>query len=285
LAAARESRRRTRAFESMSRGCIRTSHSNDHAREFAAFYVELVGRGRPPLHPASPFRRAEPFRAAGRNRWRAVLPSDTCSGVSEARQLDLFGGGEPSFDASLAKLERVTLSADAWLDYAPGWLSGHEALFSVLSESVRWRKEKRTMYERIVEVPRLVATLPADGPLPSVIVAVNRALSKHYDETFERIGLAFYRDGAESVAWHGDYVARNLPSALVATVSLGGPRRFLFRPRGGGQSMALSLGWGDLLVMGGSTQRTFEHAIPKVRQAPPRIAVMFRPVWTEPPAQ
>lgn len=199
--------------------------------------------------------------------------------MAEARQLGLFGGGEPKLDATFSKLERVTLSSDAWFDYVPGWVSGHEALFSSLSANVRWRKESRTMYERSVVVPRLVASLPEDGAVPAVVAEARRVLSSRYGESFERIGLAFYRNGADSVAWHGDYVARNLPSALVATLSLGGPRRFLLRPKGKGQSLSLSLGWGDLLVMGGSAQRTFEHSIPKLKQAPPRIAVMLRPVW------
>ena len=69
--------------------------------------------------------------------------------------------------------------------------------------------------------------------------------------------------------------------ALVATVSVGAPRRFLMRPHGGGRSVSLSLGWGDLLVMGGTCQRTWQHAIPKVKSALPRIAIMFRPSWRE----
>ena len=84
-----------------------------------------------------------------------------------------------------------------------------------------------------------------------------------------------------SVAFHGDYVAREMDRALVATVSVGAPRRFLMRPTGGGKSIALTLGWGDLLVMGGTCQRTWQHAIPKVKHALPRIAIMFRPVWTK----
>ena len=80
------------------------------------------------------------------------------------------------------------------------------------------------------------------------------------------------------VAWHGDYVARRMPQALVATVSVGEPRTFLLRKTGGGRSMALKLGWGDLLVMGGSCQRTFQHAIPKAARAGSRIAIMYRPV-------
>jgi alkylated DNA repair dioxygenase AlkB len=198
------------------------------------------------------------------------------------RQLGLFGHELPSFDAGFAGLERTRLSPDAWFDYAPEWLNGHEALFSSLAEGVCWRRERRPMYERIVEVPRLVAALPDDGAVPEVVESIRRALSAHYTEAFERVSLGYYRDGTESVAWHGDYVARKLPTALVATVSVGAPRRFLLRPTGGGQSLALTLGRGDLLVMGGSCQRTFQHSIPKVKSAAPRIAIMFRPVWPEP---
>jgi alkylated DNA repair dioxygenase AlkB len=196
-------------------------------------------------------------------------------------QLGLFGGGTPSCDRAFAKLARTALSVDAWFDYAPGWLTGHEAVFATLLDTVHFRREKRQMYERIVEVPRLVATLPDDGPVPPVVEAAREALSARYGETFARVSLGYYRNGEESVAWHGDYVARKLPSALVATVSVGAPRRFLLRPKGGGTSIALTLGWGDLLVMGGSCQRTFEHSIPKVRSAAPRIAVMLRPIWEE----
>ncbi len=197
------------------------------------------------------------------------------------RQLGLFGGGEPDFDRRFEKLARSELSANAWFDYAPGWLSGHEALFRSLLETTHFRREKRQMYERIVEVPRLIAALPADGPVPAVVEEARLALSARYGETFARVSLGYYRNGQESVAWHGDYVARRLPTALVATISVGAPRRFLLRPKGGGASRALTLGWGDLLVMGGSCQRTFEHSIPKVQSAAPRLAIMLRPVWEE----
>jgi alkylated DNA repair dioxygenase AlkB len=82
------------------------------------------------------------------------------------------------------------------------------------------------------------------------------------------------------VAWHGDTVARELPNALVATVSVGAPRRFSLRPKGGGRSLSLSLGWGDLLVMGGTIQRTWQHSVPKTASAAPRISIMFRPAWS-----
>jgi alkylated DNA repair dioxygenase AlkB len=135
------------------------------------------------------------------------------------------------------------------------------------------------MYEQIVAVPRLVAALPDDGPGHPLLEEMRGALSARYAMPFPRTGLALYRNGDDSVAWHGDYIARELPEALVATVSLGEPRRFLLRPKGGGASRALTLGWGDLIVMGGSCQRTWQHAIPKVAHAAPRLVIMFRPIW------
>ena len=205
--------------------------------------------------------------------------------MAQSRQLGLFGNDAPSIDASFANLTRTRLSEDAWFDYAPGWLRGHENVFTLLGETVRFRQEKRTMFERIVEVPRLVASLPEDGTIPAVVAEARAAISARYGEAFTRVSLGYYRNGSESVAWHGDYVARNLPSALVATVSVGAPRRFLLRPKGGGRSLALELGWGDLVVMGGSCQRTFEHSIPKVARAAPRIAIMLRPVWNAEPGR
>jgi alkylated DNA repair dioxygenase AlkB len=202
--------------------------------------------------------------------------------VAARSQLGLFGGEAAGIDPSFSQLLRTELADGAWLDYAQGWLGGHEALLQELVASVRWRSEERTMYERTVQVPRLYATLPQDGPIPPLLERAREALSSHYGEAFERLSLGYYRDGRDSVAWHGDYVARRLPSATVATISVGAPRVFYLRHKGGKQRLTLSLGWGDLLVMGGTCQRTWEHAVPKVRQASPRIAIMFRPIWHEP---
>lgn len=198
-----------------------------------------------------------------------------------AAQLSLFGHEAPSFDASFSGVTRTELAGGAWYDYAQGWASGSVSLFETLRTSVRWRSEQREMYERTVDVPRLYAILPEDGDVPPVLEAMQRAVSKHYGEDFSRTSLAYYRDGRDSVAWHGDYVARNMEHSIMATLSLGGPRGFRLRPKGGGRSLALSLGSGDLLVMGGTIQRTWDHAVPKVKHAEPRIAVMFRPVWDE----
>lgn len=201
-------------------------------------------------------------------------------------QLELFGQGEPRFDATFAAANRVQLPPDAWLELVPGWLRGHQALFDTLATTIAFRAEQRLMYDRLVDVPRLYATLDEDGPTPEVVSAMRRVLSLRYGEEFERVSLGYYRNGQDSVAFHGDRIARVLPNALVATVSVGAPRRFLMRPVSGGRSLSFSLGRGDLLVMGGSCQRTWQHSIPKSRMvgANERIAIMFRPHWVEPDA-
>ena len=97
-------------------------------------------------------------------------------------------------------------------------------------------------------------------------------------EPFATAGLCLYRDGRDSVAWHGDRIGRSsTEDTIVAIVVLGQPRALLLRPRGGGATLRHDLGHGDLIAMGGSCQRTWEHAVPKsARHAGPRISIQFR---------
>lgn len=197
------------------------------------------------------------------------------------RQLDLFAMGAPAFDAEFRSLRRTELSHGAWIDHAPGWVSGHDALFDELERGLPWRRETMQMYDRTVDVPRLLAKVTLDGAGQPLIDQMRHAISQRYGEEFVYTTAALYRDGSDSVAFHGDTTARNMIEALVATVSLGAPRRFMLRPADGGASMSLPLGRGDLVVMGGTCQRTWRHGIPKVAHAGPRIALMFRPQWAK----
>jgi len=200
-----------------------------------------------------------------------------------AHQPSLLGGCPPSVDpAALERIQRTALDDSAWVEYLPGWVAGHEALYAELCASTTWRAERRPMYDRVVDVPRLLAQLPEDGPGHPVLEEIRALLAARYATTFPRLSLGYYRDGRDSVAYHGDTTARDLPEAIVATVSLGEPRRFLLRPRDGGRARTFALGWGDLIVMGGACQRTWRHAVPKVAHAGPRIAVMYRPIWEAP---
>jgi alkylated DNA repair dioxygenase AlkB len=180
-------------------------------------------------------------------------------------------------------VHRATLSGGAWLDVRRGWLSGADALFRRLLEVVPWRAERRQMYERVVAVPRLLCFYGEGEPLPDPgLDASRRALDAHYGaelgESFATAGLCLYRDGRDSVAWHGDTIGRgSTQDTIVAIVSLGAPRALLLRPRGGGPTIRHEFGHGDLVTMGGSCQRTWEHAVPKTAQpVGPRISVQFR---------
>lgn len=189
-------------------------------------------------------------------------------------QGSLFGGGSVGFDHEYRNLERHQLDEESWLDHAPMWLHGDEELFRAIADGAEWTQPVVPMYDRKVVTPRLVARLDAD-PHP-VIPEIIDSLTHRYRVRLDQVSAGWYRDGQDSVAFHGDRIARERPQAIVATVSLGGVRRFLIRPKTGGESRAFSLGHGDLVVMGGACQRDWEHAVPKVARAEPRIALMFR---------
>ena len=185
---------------------------------------------------------------------------------------------------SLRPIKRRPLRHGAWVDVLPGWLTGADILFEKLAEGVEWQAERRQMYDRMVDVPRLLRFYREDEPLPeAILVDARNALSERYagelGEPFRTAGLCYYRDGRDSVAWHGDRNGRGASEdTMVAIVSVGAARPLLLRPRGGGDILRFALGHGDLIVMGGSCQRTWEHAIPKmVRTIGPRISIQFRP--------
>ena len=183
-----------------------------------------------------------------------------------------------------ASVRRTVLGHGAWVDIRRGWMAGAGVLFDRLRETVPWREERRRMYDRVVGVPRLLCFYGEGEELPDpALDAARQALGRHYradlGEPLCTAGLCLYRDGRDSVAWHGDRIGRGATEdTVVAIVSLGAPRALLLRPRRGGPALRHDLGHGDLLVMGGSCQRTWEHAVPKTaRVTGPRISVQFRP--------
>jgi alkylated DNA repair dioxygenase AlkB len=205
--------------------------------------------------------------------------------MSVAVQDSLLDFGDEPRPTAL-RPERVPLTDGAWIDVQRGWLAGSAALFGQLAERVPWKAERRRMYDRTVDVPRLLCFYGEDAALPDrALDACRDALNAHYraelGEEFTTAGLCFYRDGRDSVAPHGDTIGRgSTEDTMVAIVSLGEARPLLLRPRRGGtgETLRYSLGHGDLIVMGGSCQRTWEHAVPKsTRPVGPRISVQFRP--------
>ena len=194
-------------------------------------------------------------------------------------QGSLFGFAEPRPDESFATCTRAVLDGGAWIDHQPGWLAGSDTLFAELLEAAPWRQRTRHLYDKVVDEPRLTAWFGAEEGrfvLPPVVVRMQRLLSARYLVELDSVGCNLYRDGRDSVAWHGDTVRKTMVEPIVAIVSVGEPRTLLLRPRGGGRSRRYDLGNGDLFVMGGTCQHTWEHAVPKVRQAGPRLSITYR---------
>ncbi|MCB0997459.1 MAG: alpha-ketoglutarate-dependent dioxygenase AlkB [Acidimicrobiales bacterium] len=191
-------------------------------------------------------------------------------------QGSLFGGCEPAA-GSVAALVRTALDGDAWVDHATGWLAGHDRLFDQLVSTLAWQADRRPMYERVVDVPRLTAWYQlADEHVPAVVADVASLLGAHYATHFDSMGANLYRTGADSVAWHGDRIGAHRQRSTIALLSLGAPRPFLLRPADGGPSLRFQLGRGDLLVMGGRCQVAWQHCVPKVARAEPRLSIALR---------
>lgn len=191
----------------------------------------------------------------------------------------------PSLGPLAGRLRRHELSHGAWIDHLPGWVRGSDHVLRTLLGDIGWRAERRRMYDGHVDVPRLLRWYGPGETLPHPVLAEARErLTAHYraelGEPFATAGMCLYRDGRDSVAWHGDTHGRGArDDTMVAIVSFGAPRPLLLRPAGGGASRRFPLGHGDLVVMGGSCQRTWEHAIPKTaKPVGPRVSVQFRPV-------
>lgn len=204
-------------------------------------------------------------------------------GAYQPSLLELTPDG-PALRPLAGELVRRELSHGAWVDHLPGWVRGSDAVLATLLAEVDWRAERRRMYDGVVTVPRLLRWFGGDEPLPHPVLAeARRRLTEHYaaelGEPFVTAGMCLYRDGRDSVAWHGDTHGRSAHTdTLVAIVAFGSARPLLLRPRGGGSSLRFPLGHGDLVVMGGSCQRTWQHAIPKTtRPVGPRVSVQFRP--------
>jgi alkylated DNA repair dioxygenase AlkB len=192
-------------------------------------------------------------------------------------------------DSLFEHTERRQLGDGAFIEVRAGWLTGdpsvEDGLLDALLATVPWRTERRQMYDRVVDVPRLVSfhDLTVEDPPHPVLTRLRRRLNDIYagelGEPFTTVGLCCYRDGSDSVAWHGDTIGRSsFQDTMVAILSLGATRTFALRRRGGGPSLRLPQAHGDLLVMGGSCQRTWEHAVPKTSAAAgPRVSIQFRP--------
>ncbi len=201
-------------------------------------------------------------------------------------QTSLFAQGLPALSPT-AEIERNRLDDMSWIDLSRGWLQGADHLLDVLAASLPWKGGRRPMYGEMVDEPRLHASIRPGGPkltatVTDAMAAITEVLEARYGAGLSPGFVNFYRDGSDSVAWHADRVGVHEVDPIIALVSLGGPRRFQLRPMAGSQSdgrpVRLELHSGDLLVMGGACQHAWEHCVPKMASAPPRMSISFRHV-------
>jgi alkylated DNA repair dioxygenase AlkB len=197
-----------------------------------------------------------------------------------SHQGSFFGSLPVGFDPDFRDLRRLALDGRSWVDLVPGWLEGADTMLAELVGVLPLRQRTNVkMYDRIVDEPRLSAWWHVESgdpePLP-ILAEIRRVLSERYGERFDSIGFNLYRDGSDSVAWHGDRHRHVVTDPIVAILSVGARRPLRVRPRGGGPSQSWKLGDGDLFVMGGACQHEWEHTVPKQRVAEPRLSITFR---------
>jgi alkylated DNA repair dioxygenase AlkB len=188
-------------------------------------------------------------------------------------QLTLFESGE----RLLADDARGTIA------YIPDFIAAATAAawFTELREGVKWRSERRMMYEREVDVPRLVGHYQLDPPSasipPPIVQAAGRIIEKLAVQ-FNSVGLNRYRDGRDSVAPHNDHLNELEAGQPIALLSLGATRRMTLRAkRAPARVIHADLEPGSLFVMGYATQIHYTHGIPKTAETVgERISLAFR---------
>lgn len=193
---------------------------------------------------------------------------------TESRRIELTDGG-------------VLILHERWL--AP---EAAAAAFTRLRDETPWRAEEIRIAGRSIPMPRLTAwygdasaTYVYSGlrnePLPwtSLLADLRAAVAEAAGAALNSVLLNHYRDGRDSMGWHADDEPELGRDPVIASLSLGAPRRFVLRhAKKKNCGMTLLLGDGALLVMAGTTQHFYRHAVPKEESAGARINLTFRRV-------
>ena len=167
--------------------------------------------------------------------------------------------------------------------YTPDFLPAAvaRAWFDEVRGAVAWESQRRRMYDREVDVPRLVGHFglaPEDAHVPQAIRAAARQVTAATGVAFTSVGLNFYRDGRDSVAPHSDHLDEIAPGCPIALLSLGATRRMTIRTKAPPRRVVhVELAGGSLLLMSYDTQLHYTHGVPKTTElVGPRISLAFR---------
>jgi alkylated DNA repair dioxygenase AlkB len=157
-----------------------------------------------------------------------------------------------------------------------------------LIATMPWQVETARLFGRELAVPRMTAwfgdsayrysgILHQPAPFPSIIQSLRERAEALSEASFNAVLLNLYRSGRDSVGWHSDHEAGLGDCPTIASLSLGGERRFQFRHRRTKETISLVLRAGDWLIMGGRTQQFWLHQVPKTAASvDPRINLTFR---------
>jgi alkylated DNA repair dioxygenase AlkB len=197
-------------------------------------------------------------------------------------------------------VERIELFGGAWVELQRCWLAPSEAteLADALVRQLPWEQRHIVLFGKRILQPRLIAwagELPyrysgqtlEPRPWPESVQALLARVNASAQASFNHVLINRYRDGRDSMGYHADAEPELGPDPVVATLSLGATRRFLLRrhAKGTGEApLALALEQGSLLIMGGTCQRHYRHAIPRDTSEPvtPRISLTFRQLLSAP---
>jgi alkylated DNA repair dioxygenase AlkB len=176
------------------------------------------------------------------------------------------------------------LADDAWgrIVYRPGFvrLATASAWFRELRERAGWEAQRRVMYDREVDVPRLTAhyALPPEPEAPSAIAEAGERVIGATGVAFNAVGLNLYRDGRDSVAPHNDHLYEIVEGFPIVLLSLGATRRMTIRSKEPkARVIHIDLEGGSLLEMSYETQLHYTHGVPKTREpVGERISLAFR---------
>ena len=171
--------------------------------------------------------------------------------------------------------------------YSPQFIDAECAArwFVALRDEAQWHSERRPMYDRVVDVPRLTSSYALDGndAMPVALQQAAMAMRRGLGIAFTHVGLNYYRDGRDSVAPHNDKLHSIVPGYPIALLSVGAARRMDIREKQPTQGQARRRVWrielepGSVLVMSFESQKHYDHGIPKVSASiGPRISLAFR---------
>jgi alkylated DNA repair dioxygenase AlkB len=196
------------------------------------------------------------------------------------------GGVEVELGNDFAEVERHELDGHSWVEVVPGLVRNPGPLFDQLLRDLDWSQRQRWIYDRKVDEPRLTADYPRIETAPGTALRMlARRLSDAYGIPYDGAWVNLYRGERDSTGWHGDWITCKRDICTVPVLTLGHPRRFLIKPRGGGRSVRFVPRSGDLIVMRGRCQADWRHAVPKQSvPAGPRISVNFQSTFQMTPA-